>query len=75
MIRLLVTALALLHLGPAIAFGLVAFGCDGIEPALGNLCGESSLRAFAFFTAVAWAVLGAGWFIASRLRRSRPPAP
>jgi len=59
MLRVLFHALAVLHLGPGIAFALLAFGCEGAEPALGGLCGASPLRFFLVATAAGWVVLGA----------------
>lgn len=58
MLRILFHALAVLHLGPGIAFVLLALGCDGLEPALGGLCGGSPMRFFAVATLVGWVVLG-----------------
>lgn len=72
MLRLLFHALAVLHLGPGIAFALLAFGCDGPDPALGGLCGASPLRFFLAATAIAWVVLGLASF--GLLRRGRPGA-
>lgn len=58
MLRILFHALAVLHLGPGIAFVLLALGCDGVEPALGGLCAGSAMRFFAAATLVGWVVLG-----------------
>lgn len=57
MLRILVTALALLHLGPGIAFALLAFGCDEGHAWLGAICAGSQLRNFALLTLGAWAVM------------------
>ena len=59
MLRIVVHALAVLHLGPGIAFALLAFGCDASEPLLGSMCTANSLRFFVVVTLVCWVVLGA----------------
>jgi predicted cobalt transporter CbtA len=69
MLRILFHALAVLHLGPGIAFALLAFGCDDGAPALGAACSATSpMTFFIVTTLVGWVVLGAAsaWF----LRRS-----
>jgi len=59
MLRILFHALAVLHLGPGIAFALLAFGCDGADPALGGLCSAASpMKFFIVVTLVSWVVLG-----------------
>lgn len=67
-IRLLFHALAVLHLGPGIAFALSAFGCEGSSPALGNLCASSPMKFFSVATLLAWVVLGAvsAWLLLRR---------
>jgi hypothetical protein len=75
MLRILFHALAVLHLGPGIAFGLLAFGCDGVEPALGGLCGGSPMRFSVVATLVGWVVLGglsAVWLWRGGERGARP---
>jgi hypothetical protein len=70
MLRILFHALAVLHLGPGIAFALLAFGCDGADPALGGLCSAASpMKFFVVVTLVCWVVLGA--ISAVLLRRAR----
>ena len=59
MLRIAVHALAVLHLGPGIAFALLAFGCDGPESLLGSLCSPSPMRFFVVVTLCSWVVLGA----------------
>jgi hypothetical protein len=66
MLRVLLYALAILHLGPGIAFAVLAFGC-GDTPWLGAVCGRGEMPAFAWLTLGLWAVMG-GW-AAWRLRR------
>ncbi|MCK6427074.1 MAG: hypothetical protein L6Q75_18600 [Burkholderiaceae bacterium] len=59
MLRILLHALTVLHLGPGIAFALLAFGCDGVEPALGGLCSAASpMKFFIVVTLLSWGVLG-----------------
>lgn len=60
MIRALVHGLVILHLGPGIAFALLAFGCDGPQPALGAICGQAVFASFAKLTAGSWVILGLG---------------
>lgn len=69
MIRTLLYALAVLHLGPGIAFAVLAFGCDSGLPLLDALCGKSEMRSFLVLTGVLWVVLGLGAFV--RLRWGR----
>ena len=70
MLRSLFHALAVLHLGPGIAFALLAFGCDGSDPALGALCAAASpMKLFVGVTLLSWVILGAA--SALFLRRSR----
>jgi len=54
MLRTLLAALALLHLGPGIAFAVLAFGCDGVAPALGGWCARSQLGTFGLITLAVW---------------------
>ena len=69
MIRTLLYALAVLHLGPGIAFAVLAFGCDSGLPLLEALCGKSEMWSFAVLTGGLWVVLGVGAFM--RLRWGR----
>jgi hypothetical protein len=72
MLRILFHALAVLHLGPGIAFALLAFGCDGADPALGAVCSAMSpMKFFVVVTLVSWVLLGA----VSALFLRRRPAP
>ena len=80
MFHLLVHGLALLHLGPGIAFAVLAFGCDPSAPMLGPLCARSGFSAFLGLTLAAWAVLvplSAVWLLRGRRRghpqRTEPP--
>lgn len=70
MFRTLLHAVTILHLGPAIAFALLAFGCDGIDPALGRACQGSALKFFVEATLASWVVLGVGSAAYLRLRRA-----
>jgi hypothetical protein len=54
---LLLTAIAILHLGPGIAFVVVAFGCGTVDPTLGELCTVGDFKLFAGTTLLSWAVL------------------
>lgn len=69
MFRLLMHALAILHLGPGLAFAVLAFGC-GDPPWWQAACGPSQIRSFVWLTLGGWVVLGAGsaWW----LRRRKP---
>ncbi len=59
MLRILIHALAVLHLGPGIAFALLAFGCDSSQPLLGEVCRASPMKFFFVATLIGWLVLGA----------------
>lgn len=79
MLRALLVGLTLLHLGPGLAFALLAFGCDGgvgegggaAATGLAVLCARPGFAPFAQLTLAAWVVLGAGWAAAVLLRRAR----
>ncbi len=78
--HLFVHGLALLHLGPGIAFAVLAFGCEPSAPMLGPLCARSGFSAFLGLTLAAWAVLvplSAVWLLRGRRRghpqRTEPP--
>lgn len=60
MVRALVYGLTLLHLGPGLAFALLAFGCEGPAPVIGAVCSMNVLEGFAALTLGSWVVLGAG---------------
>lgn len=78
MLRILFHALAVLHLGPGIAFVLLAFGCDGVAPPLGGLCAGSPMRFFALATLAGWVVLGglsALWLRRTDGRHRSRPVP
>ncbi|MFZ4552552.1 MAG: hypothetical protein ACOYNB_12085 [Aquabacterium sp.] len=57
MLRVLIYALAILHLGPGFAFAVLAFGCEPSAPLLGTLCEQSSMAAFVWMTLGAWGVM------------------
>jgi hypothetical protein len=69
MLRTLLYGLTLLHLGPGIAFAVLAFGCDSAATLLGTLCTDSGLRPFVSITLASWLVLGAGLALFLLLRR------
>lgn len=60
MLRTLLYGLALLHLGPGIAFAILAFGCGAAHPLLGAACGRNAFLSFALITVGSWLVLGLG---------------
>lgn len=72
MLRALVYFLAVLHLGPGIAFAVLAFGCDPPQPLPGGLCERGGFGSFLQITAAAWVLLGAG-AVGLWLRRQRVP--
>lgn len=74
MLRILFHALAVLHLGPGIAFALLAFGCEDSAPALGAACSATSpMTFFIAATLISWVVLGAA--SAWMLRRAPAGTP
>jgi len=68
-IRALLYGLAILHLGPGMAFALLAFGCDPLQPFLGVLCQKDTLSAFIGLTLAFWLVLGLAAVALLTLRR------
>ncbi len=60
MLRALLYGLALLHLGPGLAFALLAFGCEGDSPLLGAICERSALSSFALLSVGSWLLLVLG---------------
>lgn len=75
MLRMWLVGLTLLHLGPGLAFALLAFGCDGAAPWLGAHCGGDPLGRFGRLTLAAWAVLGLAWVAWAAVRRARHGPP
>lgn len=76
MLRSLLCGITILHLGPAVAFALLAFGCDGATAYLEAVCGRSALSSFALLTAGAWMILLlalAAFQLVRLARRSVPP--
>jgi hypothetical protein len=71
MLRALLYGLTVLHLGPGIAFALLAFGCEEPTPYLGPICGESAVSSFAQLAAVAWLILLIGLGAAFLVQRAR----
>jgi hypothetical protein len=71
LLRPILTGIALFHLGPAIAFVLLAFGCEGSEPALGQACRGSIFETFGLFTLASWLVIGAMLGVRALFRRIR----
>ncbi len=60
MLRALLYGLAILHLGPGMAFALLAFGCDPSQPLLGVVCQRDTFGAFQSLTLIFWLALGVG---------------
>jgi hypothetical protein len=75
MLRALLYGLAILHLGPGIAFALLAFGCEGANPYLGAICGRNIFSLFALLTAGGWLILSLGLVAMHLLRRARGSVP
>lgn len=75
MLRALLYGLSILHLGPGIAFALLAFGCEGPSPALGTVCAGSVFASFAELTGAAWLILGLGLAATHLVRRARAAMP
>jgi hypothetical protein len=71
MLRTLLLGLTLLHLGPGIAFVLLAFGCEGEPPAIGDVCTMGAWRSFATLTVGGWVVAGTGLTAAVLVARAR----
>jgi len=69
MLRIVIYALAILHLGPGIAFAILAFGCGDV-PLLGTLCQRSEIQAFMYLTLGLWLVMGLGAFLKLRTTHS-----
>lgn len=69
MLRALLYGLAILHLGPGIAFAVLAFGCDPSQPLLGAICQRDAISAFIGLTLIFWLVLSVGAVALVVLRR------
>ena len=69
MLRALLYGLAILHLGPGMAFALLAFGCDPSQPLLGAVCQRDMFGAFMGLTLIFWLALGVGAAALVALRR------
>ena len=57
MLRVLIYVLAILHLGPGFAFAVLAFGCDTVNPWLGEVCQQDTFAMFIKLTLAAWAAM------------------
>ena len=71
MLRALLYGLAILHLGPGIAFAVLAFGCDPSQPLLGAICKKDTISAFIGLSSIVWLVLGVGAVASVALRRGQ----
>jgi hypothetical protein len=69
MLRALLYGLTVLHLGPGMAFALLAFGCDPSQPLLGAVCQRDTFGAFMGLTLIFWLALGVGAAALVALRR------
>lgn len=69
MFRTLLYGLAILHLGPGLAFAALAFGCSEQLPVLGMLCVQDQFHAFALVTLATWATLVAVLVLYLKLKR------
>ena len=69
MLHALIYGLAILHLGPGLAFAVLAFGCDPSLPWLGPVCQKDTLRTFLVLTLVFWLMLSAGAVALLALKR------
>lgn len=69
MLRTLIYALGILHLGPGLAFAILAFGCGGVRPALGPLCGHQQIHSFIWLTLAGWLLMTAGLLLYLRFKR------
>ena len=74
MLRALIYAITLLHLGPGVAFALLAFGCDGDPPAIGEVCRNGTFASFAALTAGGWIVMGTGFGAVYLVNKARSSA-
>ena len=75
MMRALFYGLTVLHLGPGIAFGLLAFGCERPAPLLGAVCNMGALASFVLLTFGSWLILSAGLASIQLVRLAGPPGP
>jgi hypothetical protein len=75
MLRALIYGLSILHLGPGIAFALLAFGCEEPTPYLRAVCGKSALSSFALLTAGSWLILLLGLAAMHLVQRTRSSTP
>lgn len=71
MIRSLLVGIGILHLGPGIAFALLALGCDGDELLIAARCAQGGLTGFAQLTALVWLLLVLGLGMQTLLDRAR----
>ncbi len=70
MFRAIVVGLTVLHLGPGLAFVLLAFGCDSEFLNLAPRCGQGVASTFAILTLCAWAIMGLGLLAWRMVRRA-----
>lgn len=75
MFRALVYGLTILHLGPGLAFALLAFGCGEPDPFLRSVCGRSGLASFVWLTLGTWVLLLVGLVATRLVQRARQTPP
>ncbi len=63
MLRALMAALAILHLGPGFAFLVVAFACEDSFSYFQFACQQDAFSAFVRLTFMAWAALITGLMV------------
>jgi hypothetical protein len=63
-------AIAVLIAGPALAFGLLAIGCSGSDPALGVACGHNFIISLVGLTVAVRFVLIMGLSVRSAMKNN-----
>lgn len=75
MLRALIYGLGILHLGPGLAFAILAFGCGGVAPPLGSLCSRPQLQSFALLTVAGWLLMTLALLLYLRLKPKTESTP
>jgi hypothetical protein len=68
MLSTLFTVFAVLLLGPALAFGMLAIGCSGDSPALGVACGHNAVVSLVGLSVAFWFILTMALSVRSALK-------
>ncbi|MCS6810170.1 MAG: hypothetical protein RMK34_05710 [Tepidimonas sp.] len=71
MLRVLLMGLTLLHLGPGLAFAVLAAGCGPSPWLRAAVCAADPVGGFMRLTVGAWAVLTLAWLAWAAVRRAR----